>query len=312
MKYLLVIVLVFGASHAQYEDINVNARDEQLNTPLHNAASRGYYLSRAKLLIKHGANLNAKNINKETPLHLAVRYDKPDIVKLLVESGASVNPTLNTMETPLHLAVKMNKADIVKILVDHGADVSAKDNTERTPIFWAAEYRNEHIARILIENRVNNRGAVDLLLAVVLGKEDVVKNMAETGADVNAEMYDKRRPLHLASFNGINNIVKYLISYGADVNAKNVYGDTPLHEAARLGSTNIVKFLVENGADLFAKNNRGQTPRELVLWISETPNEKYHEHMWIATILQNAEEHQKQMEKFKRPEKHRCLFGVID
>lgn len=98
------------------------------------------------------------------------------------------------------------------------------------------------------------------------------------------------------------------------------------------GSTNIVKFLIENGADLSAKNNRGQTPRELVLWISENPNEKCkfekrenlestciflkfridHEHMWIATILQNAEEKQKQMEKFKRPQKQRCLFGVLD
>lgn len=52
----------------------------------------------------------------------------------MVESGAQVNPKLNSGETPLHLAVKMNKADIVKILVDHGADVSAKDDGYKTPL----------------------------------------------------------------------------------------------------------------------------------------------------------------------------------
>lgn len=45
MKYLFVIFLCFGANFAQYEEINVNERDDQWNTPLHTAASRGKYFT---------------------------------------------------------------------------------------------------------------------------------------------------------------------------------------------------------------------------------------------------------------------------
>ena len=41
-----------------------------------------------KLLIANGADINAKNDDEWTPLHIASRYGSFEIVKLLVEKGA--------------------------------------------------------------------------------------------------------------------------------------------------------------------------------------------------------------------------------
>lgn len=47
-----------------------------------------YQLSVAKLLVQHGANLNAKNSDGETPLALAIREANSYLVAYLVEAGS--------------------------------------------------------------------------------------------------------------------------------------------------------------------------------------------------------------------------------
>ncbi|CAN0485610.1 unnamed protein product, partial [Phaeothamnion confervicola] len=40
------------------------------------------------LLLGAGANVHAKDMDRETPLHMASRIGKPDIVRALIEGGA--------------------------------------------------------------------------------------------------------------------------------------------------------------------------------------------------------------------------------
>lgn len=47
-----------------------------------------YQLSVAKLLVQHGANLNAKNSDGETPLALAIRGANSYLVAYLVKAGS--------------------------------------------------------------------------------------------------------------------------------------------------------------------------------------------------------------------------------
>ena len=55
--------------------------------------------------------------------------------------------------------------------------------------------------------------------------------------------------------------VKELIESGADVNARNADGCTPLHYAAKRGwRLEMIKALIEAGADASAKDNRGRIP----------------------------------------------------
>jgi hypothetical protein len=86
-----------------------------------------------KFLIDNGADVNGVDDNGDTPLHIALKANRPDLVKfdlvkLLVESGADVKAL------DLYLALKANRPDLVKLFVESGADVNALDIEDRAKI----------------------------------------------------------------------------------------------------------------------------------------------------------------------------------
>jgi ankyrin repeat protein len=58
----------------------------------------------ARLLIQHGADVNAPDVDKSTPLHLASKGGHVEFAQVLIEYGADVNAEGNYKWTPLHLA----------------------------------------------------------------------------------------------------------------------------------------------------------------------------------------------------------------
>ena len=56
-----------------------------------------------QLLLKHGADVNAKSNNSSTPLHLAT---SPDIVRLLLQYNADTDARDQSFRTPLHLTLQ--------------------------------------------------------------------------------------------------------------------------------------------------------------------------------------------------------------
>ena len=80
---------------------------------LHRAAY-GSHKEIAELLITNGVNVNAKNDAAETPLHLATTRE---IAELLIANGADVNATTNRGTTPLDWAAN---DEIAKLIRQHG------------------------------------------------------------------------------------------------------------------------------------------------------------------------------------------------
>ena len=57
-----------------------------------------------KYFIKKGADIEAKNSNDSTPLHIAVKKGDIDIVEFLIKSGANIQAKEVNNWTPLHNA----------------------------------------------------------------------------------------------------------------------------------------------------------------------------------------------------------------
>jgi ankyrin repeat protein len=112
-----------------------------------------------KLLLVHGANPNrGRDESKETPLHHALAGGADiELIRLLIEHGADVNAktspgvysynfygsTPTRGETPLHRAAAFAPIKIVQLLLQAGADRKARDVNGETPYTWAGWYRRE-------------------------------------------------------------------------------------------------------------------------------------------------------------------------
>jgi ankyrin repeat protein len=178
----------------------------------------------------------------ETPLHLAVKYEKLETAKLLIEEGASVNAGTKFNEAPLHLAVKNGKLEMVMFLIDAGASVNTVlSDTCKSPLHLAAQDGKTGIADILIENgafvnAVTNNNETPLHLALKNATLETAQLLIERGACVNAVMNDNATPLHLAVYAGNEKFVSFLLSKSVDLAAIEInHEEYPLRFAARLG-----------------------------------------------------------------------------
>ena len=117
---------------------NVNRRSGG-NTPLHRAVMDGK-LQFVKLLIDHGADLDATGVTGDSPLMLAANDVRRRIFNLLVDSGANIHARSQPHGwTALMWAVRAESLDIVRLLLKLGADVRVKNRNGRTALALAEE-----------------------------------------------------------------------------------------------------------------------------------------------------------------------------
>uniref|UniRef100_A0A667WVU7 Poly [ADP-ribose] polymerase n=1 Tax=Myripristis murdjan TaxID=586833 RepID=A0A667WVU7_9TELE len=249
-----------------------------------------------ELLLRKGANVNEKNKDFMTPLHVAAERAHNDIMEVLQKHGAKVNALDTLGQTALHRAALAGHLQTCRLLLGYGADASLVSLQG----FTAAQMGNEAVQQILNENIPARNSDVDyrLLEAAKAGDLDTVKSLC-TAQNVNCRDLEGRHstPLHFAAGYNRVSVVEYLLHHGADVHAKDKgglvplhnacsYGHyevaellvrhgasvnvadlwkfTPLHEAAAKGKYEICKLLLKHGADPTKKNRDGNTPLDLV------------------------------------------------
>ena len=110
----------------------------------------------SRLLLHSKANICARDFNGRTPLHVSVLYKSVDVARLLLEHGADVNAQDKGRKTPLLSAVKCvlyePTLEVARLLVGHGANIDAEDIEGRTAFRVASESGYPDIAKFLSDH----------------------------------------------------------------------------------------------------------------------------------------------------------------
>lgn len=144
-------------------DVIVNIKDDNNDTPLHEACLHGLHdivenlITRMKLEDPDNLNLDLQNNESQTPLHLACREGHIEVVKTLLrhagdfQKRANLTKTVdNEQNTALHLACESGVEEIVSILIVNGAELSAVKLEDVTPMHIAARYGFVNVAVTLM------------------------------------------------------------------------------------------------------------------------------------------------------------------
>ncbi|KAF3421182.1 hypothetical protein E2986_08653 [Frieseomelitta varia] len=210
-----------------------------------------------------------------TPLHLCCQWGLEQVVQTLIEHGADVNARDVEGKTPVHVAIQNQHSQIISLLLCHPSiDLNKRDKKGLTPFATALTFRNNKAAQAILERlpkaaeQYDNKGRnflhtaiqkndmenILFLLSIQVNNVFIVLNV-----DVNSRVHDVTQtpPLHLAAISGNEMLVRSLILAGARVNDTDANRNTALHAAAKAGHAAIVSALLQNNINFDAVNADG-------------------------------------------------------
>lgn len=114
---------------------DINVRNDDGWTPLHIALGPHASSDVVLLLLERGADVNAARKFSRTPLHDVRTAEK---ARLLLRHGASMDARDDSVWTPLHCAAYYGYQEVAEELLKHGADVNS-EASGRTPLDLAID-----------------------------------------------------------------------------------------------------------------------------------------------------------------------------
>ena len=215
-------------------------------------AIRSGNLEMVKLLVDHGAEINAPTEDVTPPFIWAIQSGNLDIVKYLVENGAKLSFTVGkdlllrgaqnhldvfkylltldigsgsmppTGDTALHY---VDNSEAIDILLAAGYDPNKKNNEGFTPLDIAIRDLNYGKIKQLIAKGADRKGRHFLVLAVYCGDLEMAQKLLDEGEDINRPVAMYQTTMLFDLFNQDYNIpqetreksARWLMAHGADV-----------------------------------------------------------------------------------------------
>ena len=241
--------------------------------PLHYAAFCGLHDVVTFLIVEHSQDVNARSFRRwETPLLVAVRMGHVEIAQLLLKHGADTEARDTAYNSPLEMVTVKGQVELAQVLLEHGADANVQDKERCTPLYWASQFGQLAVAQVLLSHGadVTAQCMYNQTPLHLAKDEEVARLLLEHGADANALDINHRTPLHYVSGLGRMGLTQFLLERGADANARDTNNSTPLHSACNpvykcyifgdVEYLGIVRLLLEYNSDVHARDDEGQTP----------------------------------------------------
>jgi ankyrin repeat protein len=174
--------------------------------------------------------------NRPAPNVLENEVSSLDLIRMLLARGADVNAqlarqqafrtkldrgndgVLGTGTTPLLRAAKSADLEAMKVLLEHGADPAIATRAGVNPLMAAAGVGtsdSDSTGRYKTEEEINQ----------------AIRVLIDTGLDVNATNGRGQTALHGAALMGFDEVVRFLAENGAELDLEDSRGFTPLQVA---------------------------------------------------------------------------------
>ncbi|KAI1818574.1 hypothetical protein GGS20DRAFT_527661 [Poronia punctata] len=280
-RHLRIIAASAQANEARVRDIlaedppwTSTSDIDALRQALQKVAARGK-LPLVRLLIQHGAEVNAKREHEVPALVKAAEAGNVAVIEELLAQKADPNARNRLGQTALFCAAIRGYDKAVEALLRGGADLEAKDKDNRSALLFLASEKQakakwtvdtlqllrQHGADLEVRDQI---GRTPLLWAATNGNIDLATFLLDSHANVAATNNRGRTALHLASESNDKthreDMVRLLLKHGADPGATSDGGWTPLHNAAQSGHLSVAALLLEANAHVNAELSNGMTP----------------------------------------------------
>lgn len=180
------------------------------------------------------------------PIHVAALHGLTSLVKKLIVDGIDLTQSTNIGDDPLILALQYyrstqgdeksynNSINLLEVLLESGADVNAINAVSSEPAFFRLFYYNPtlEVVQLFLSHAADLSVTDDWnftilhLFCAICDKADVLEELLNHGAQLDALDQSQRTPLHsiLSRFSEVPlELLKILIRAGANVNSEDDY-----------------------------------------------------------------------------------------
>lgn len=272
----------------------VNMKDEEENSLLHIAVLQNNPAI-IRFLISMDAEIEAKNIDGDTPLLLGLKKGRYNAVNALIQYNPNIFAYDNERETPFSFAFKNNLANLILT----SQTIHQKNENQDTPLHLTVRALDKKTTKQILDiekpsANCNTEGlcplgiaykkhnfeeaaeiASMLLLSGFLpkGQDFAEFETAVLARNLSMRFGDGETLLHIFARKGYTGFLKFLIKNNVPIDAKDVSSSTAMQEAVYNGNVEASILLLEAGADPNSRNSSGNTALHLVM--PEASRSKY-------------------------------------
>ena len=267
---LLELLIEKGAS--------LDIPDTEGRTPIMIAAIKGH-LCVVRYLMENQASITTVDLREKTILHLAARYDRPEVLALLLEGREDEVINMNNLpdhmeNTALHVAARAGSVEATRELLrpdSYLMDIDQKNWDEQTACHVAAAYGNWQVIELLLQRDPNGiydqdeDDNIPLHLAARHSHDVTVQMLLDAGSPIRKRNRQEWTALDCAAATGGKRCCVVLLDNGAELDSLDRKKLTPLHLAAKHNWSSTVQLLLDRGANVVLEDLKGYNALELAI-----------------------------------------------